>query len=155
MLIKSIFIHVLVRFWLFANNPSPTPVFIHSFLPHSLSFLWLSTFCLPKSCVSLIQQMKKKQKNLEICAGFGILQIKTSPCIVPVIANQLFLGSNRRVLSPNQAAINKLSPAPPTAKPNQNGAVFVSDVPSDQWEPSLQDGHSHPSIECQRVSRWR
>lgn len=125
MLIKSIFIHVLVRFCFLLTTPIPhRSPFIHSFLAHSLSFLCSSTFVFIKAGFLLFIKFLKKQKNLEIYAVFGRLQIKTSPCIVPVIANQLLLGSNRRVLSSNQAAINKLSPASLTKNTNQRCAFF-------------------------------
>lgn len=126
MLIKSIFIHVFVRLWLFANKTPPKPTrsirpFIHSFLPHALSFLNPSFLVIIKVAFFIFIKLIKQQKTLEICAVFGTLQIKTSPCIVPAIANQLLLGSNRRVLSANKPTINKLSPALSTVKTNQNG----------------------------------
>lgn len=55
---------------------------------------------------------------------FGTLWIKTLPCIVPIIANQLLLGSNRREFSPNDATINKLNHASYMATTNQTGAIF-------------------------------
>lgn len=64
---------------------------------------------------------------------FGTLWIKTLPCIVPVIANQLLLGSNRREFSPNDATINKLNPASYVATTNQTGAIlFLTFLPTNR-----------------------
>lgn len=66
----------------------------------SLSVFW---------CVSsLLGAVLVVEYNLAVVAKF---QIYNNHCIVPVIANQLLLGSNRHVLSSNQTLNNKLSPA--------------------------------------------